>query len=211
MKGAIFDVDGTVLNSMGAWFDATDRFFKEMGIITMTPDEINVFKEMTLDESIPKIVNDNNLDMSVEEVFAWFLKCVGEEYEFTIPAKSGVCEYIKKLHDDGVKIAIATSGYKDMCEKAFKRLGIWQYIDASAFSSEVGVNKSNPDVYLLAAERIGIAPEDCTVFEDIVTGLGGAKKGGFKTVGVADESNESQQEEMKKIADRFIEDFTELL
>ena len=211
MKGAIFDVDGTVLNSMGAWFEATDRFFKEMDIIDMTPEEINVFKEMPLEESIPKIKNDNNLDMTVEEIFAWFLKYVGEQYEFTIPAKPGACEYIKKLHESGIKIAIATSGYRDMCETAFKRLGIWQYIDACAFSSEVGVNKSNPDVYLLAAERIGVDPKDCTVFEDIVTGLGGAKKGGFKTVAVADESNETQRDEMKEIADRFIEDFTELL
>ena len=210
MKGAIFDVDGTVLNSMGAWFDATDKFFKEQDI-HMTPEEINVFKEMPLEESIPKIRNDNNLDMTVEEIFAWFLKYVGLEYELHIPAKAGACEYIKNLHDSGVKIALATSGYKDMCEKSFKRLGIWQYIDACAFSSEVGVNKSNPDVYLLAAERIGIDPSECTVFEDIVTGLQGAKKGGFKTIAVADESNESQRDEMKELADMFIEDFKELL
>ena len=210
MKGAIFDVDGTLLNSMGVWLDTTDKFFKEMNI-NMSPEEINVFKEMTLEESIPKIRDDNNLDMTVEEIFAWFLKYVGNEYKLTIPAKPGACEYIKHLHDNGVKIAIATSGYKDMCESAFKRLGVWQYIDACAFSSEVGVNKSNPDVYLLAAERIGVDPSECTVFEDIVTGLQGAKKGGFKTIAVADESNESQRDEMKKLADMFIEDFKELL
>ena len=210
MKGAIFDVDGTILNSMGAWFDATDKFFIQQNI-HMSPEEINVFKEMPLEESIPKIKNDNNLSMTVEEIFAWFLKYVGIEYELHIPAKPGVCEYIKQLHESGVKIAIATSGYRDMCEKSFKRLGIWQYIDACAFSSEVGVNKGNPDVYLLAAQRIGIDPTECTVFEDIVTGLCGAKKGGFKTCAVADESNETQRDEMRELADMFIEDFTEML
>ncbi len=210
MKGAIFDVDGTILNSMGAWFEATDKFFREHDIY-MSPDEINVFKEMPLEESIPKIRADNNLDMSVEDIFAWFLKYVGLEYELRIPAKAGVCEYIKRLHKNGVKIALATSGYKDMCEKAFRRLNIWDYISACAFSSEVGVNKSNPDVYLLAASRIGVKPEDCVVFEDIVAGLAGAKKGGFKTVAVADDSNSSQRVEMREIADRFIDDFTELL
>ena len=210
MKGAIFDVDGTILDSMGAWFDATYKFFDEQGIV-MDAEEINEFKEMPLEESIPKIRDDNNLDMTVEEIFAWFLKYVGMQYELHIPAKKGVCEYIERLHGNGVKIALATSGYKDMCEKAFRRLGIWDYIGACAFSSEVGVNKSNPDVYLLAAERIGVEPADCVVFEDIVTGLNGSTKGGFKTVAVADESNAAQRDEMREIADRFIEDFTELL
>ncbi len=210
MKGAVFDVDGTILNSMGAWFDATYKFFDEQGIV-MDAEQINEFKEMPLEESIPKIKNDNDLNMTVEEIFAWFLKYVGTQYELHIPAKKGVCEYIKRLHERGVKIALATSGYKDMCEKAFKRLGIWDYIGACAFSSEVGVNKSHPDVYLLAAERIGIDPEECVVFEDIVTGLRGAKIGGFKTVAVADDSNEGQRGEMREIADMYINDFTELL
>ena len=88
---------------------------------------------------------------------------------------------------------------------------MWEYIDACAFSTEVMKNKSHPDVYLLAAERIGVAPHDCTVFEDITIGIGGAKKGGFYTVAVADKSNTAEQDELKQVADRFITDFTELL
>ena len=118
---------------------------------------------------------------------------------------------MKKLHDDGVKIAIATSGYEELCRKAFIRLGVWQYIDACAFSSEVGVNKSNPDVYLLAAKRIGIPPEECTVFEDIVTGIGGAKKGGFKTCAIYDETNVDDTEKLKQLSDCYITGWKDLL
>lgn len=210
MKGAIFDVDGTLLNSMGAWFTATERFFKENNI-KYNDDTINEFKEMTLDESLPKIKEDNNLSMPVEDIFNWFIKTVEREYETAIPAKIGACEYLKKLRGMGIKIALATSGYEHTCKAAFTRLGVWEYIDACAFSSEVGVNKSNPDVYLLAAERLGLSPRDCVVYEDIVLGVNGAKKGGFKTCAVMDASNLSQWEELKKAADMYIKDFTELL
>lgn len=195
---------------MDAWFKATERFFKENNI-TYNSDMINEFKEMTLDESIPKIKNDNRLKMSTNEILNWFVKTVEYEYERSIPAKAGAREYLKKLHNNGVKIALATSGYEHTCKAAFTRLNMWQYVDAYAFSSEVGVNKSNPDVYLLAAERLGLKPCDCIVYEDIVLGIGGAKKGGFKTCAISDSSNADQWEELKKTADMYITDFTELL
>lgn len=75
----------------------------------------------------------------------------------------------------------------------------------------MGVNKSNPDVYLLAAERIGVAPSECVVYEDIVPGIEGAKKGGFETCAVWDISNTGKTEELKKKSDRYIKSFAELL
>ena len=82
---------------------------------------------------------------------------------------------------------------------------------ACAFSSEVGVNKSNPDVYLLAAKRIGIPPEECTVFEDITTGIGGAKKGGFSTCAIFDETNADETDALKQLSDHYITGWEELL
>ena len=113
--------------------------------------------------------------------------------------------------NEGVKIAIATSGYKDLAEAALKRLGMADMIDAYALSCEVGVKKSNPDVYLLAAKRIGVPPEDCMVFEDILIGINGAKKGGMKTTAIYDDLNVDDTEKLKDAADRYIKDWTELL
>ena len=177
----------------------------------LTDGEALEFKELTLDESIPLMIDELGLSESVDEVLDTLKGMAAKHYETTLPLKKGASKYLKQLHDDGVKIAIATSGYEELCKKAFTRLGVWQCIDACAFSWEVGVNKSNPDVYLLAANRIGVPPEECVVYEDITAGISGAKKGGFKTVAVADESNAAQRDEMREIADRFIEDFTELL
>ena len=210
MRGAIFDVDGTLLDSMTVWWDVLIDFYRQHGV-ELTDEEAFEFKELTLKESIPMIIDTLGLDESFEEVSDTFQQMTTLQYENTLPLKEGADEYLKQLHDSGVKIAIATSGYEDLCKKAFTRLGVWQYIDACAFSSEVGVNKSNPDVYLLAAKRIGVPPEECTVFEDITTGIGGAKKGGFETCAIYDATNVDETDALKQLSDHYITGWKDLL
>ena len=210
MRGAIFDVDGTLLDSMQVWWDVVVDFFKEHGV-ELPYEEAKEYKEMTMKESIPTIKNRLNLDLSFEELSNTFMHMGLKQYETTVPLKKGADKYLKKLHNSGIKIAIATSGYEELCKTAFTRLGVWNYIDACAFSSEVGVNKSNPDVYLLAAKRIGIPPEECTVFEEITTGIGGAKKGGFSTCAIFDETNADETDALKQLSDHYITGWEELL
>jgi len=147
MKGAIFDVDGTILDSMSVWHNVTGRFFAKHGLV-LTDEKAATYKEMTLDESLPQINEEFGLGMTFDEIYEDFRQMVNEEYENNIELKDGVDEYLKALHNKGVKIAVATSGYEGMCKSAFKRLGIIDYIDAYAFSAEVGVNKSKPDIYI---------------------------------------------------------------
>ncbi len=210
MRGAIFDVDGTLLDSMTVWWDVLIDFYKQHGV-ELPYEEACEYKELTLNESIPMIIKRLNLNITLDEISDKFKEMALLQYENTLPLKEGADKYLKKLHEDGIKIAIATSGYEALCKKAFTRLGVWQYIDACAFSSEVGVNKSNPDVYLLAAKRIGIPPEECTVFEDIITGISGAKKGGFKTCAVYDETNADDTDALKQLSDHYITGWKDLL
>lgn len=208
MRGVIFDVDGTLLNSMDVWWKLINNFFKERGA-DLSDEEARNIKEMTLDESLPMIIDRLKLNISANELLEEFKKRMFTEYAENIPLKTGADEYIRSLHKKGVKIALATSGYEAFCKTAFTRLGIWQYIDACAFSAEVGVNKSNPDVYLLASKRIGIPPEECIVFEDIVSGISGAKKGGFKTCAVYDDTNADETDRLKSLADFYITNWHE--
>ena len=210
IKGAVFDVDGTILDSMQVWTIATGRFYAENNLVLSKKEQL-LFQSMTLEESLPYIIRTYNLKMTVEDVEKTLKGFIRNAYENEIQAKPGCIQFIKKLYENDVKIAIATSGYPEFCKSAFKRLGISEYISAYALSSEVGVNKSNPDVYLLAASRIGVSPDKCMVFEDIPSGIKGAKKGGFHTCAVYDNSNTHETDELKKEADIYISSWNELL
>lgn len=209
-KGAIFDVDGTILDTMMVWQEVTAKFMTERNLPVIA-EEMEAYKEMVIDESMTFIKEKYRLTESIEELKSEFNRLVGNAYFYEVQPKPGVKEYMEKLKSAGVKIAIATSGYKDLCEAALKRLGMADMIDAYALSCEVGVRKSNPDVYLLAAERIGVAPQECMVFEDILIGIEGAKKGGMQTTAVYDVLNEEDTESLKKTADRYIKSWYELL
>lgn len=210
MKGAIFDVDGTLLDSMPVWWRVSERFFENHGI-EVTNERFAEYKEMRLEDSLPVIREEFKLDMSISDMISEFQRLAAEEYRDSVQLKPYAKEYMEQLKNDGVKIAIATSGYEGLCKAAFERLGVWAMIDARAFSDEVGVDKSNPDVYLLAAKKIGVKPSECTVYEDITAGISGAKKGGFKTCAVFDESNKDDTETLKQLADKYITSWSELL
>lgn len=209
-SGAIFDIDGTVLDTMGVWKDITLNFLLNKGI-TPTLEEMDNYRDMSMEETMLYTKEQFNLSESVEELKDGFEKLSREKYMYEVPAKPYVKEYMEKLKGEGVKIGVATSGYPELWQHALKRLGMLQMIDGFALTSETGVNKSNPDVYLLAAERIGVEPSKCMVFEDIISGIIGAKKGGMMATAIYDELNKSQTEEFKRLADRYIVSWKELL
>lgn len=210
MEGAIFDVDGTILDSMGVWVDLTKEFFQSHNII-ISEDELLDYQNMTFEESIPKIQKEFLPNITFDEMMRELKQLVFKAYKYSIPAKPGVCEYIRSLHNNGVKIAIATSGFRELCTAAFERLGIQHIIDAYAFSSETGCSKSKPDIYLLAAKRLGLKPQECTVYEDIITGIMSANSAGFKTVAIYDKTNARDTQRLLRHSDRYITGWNELL
>lgn len=210
MKAAIFDVDGTLLDSMGIWHTITRRFFERRNI-EMTQEMWDDYKDKPLEETLPQISVIFDLGMSADEVKAEFWALAEAEYRDNIPLKDGAFEYVRRLHDEGVRIGIATSGFEGMCADAFKRVGIADCIDAYAFSSEVGCGKDRPDVYLLAAKRLGVEPAECVVYEDIVKGIKAAAGAGFGTCALFDESNADETELLIRCSDRYITGWTELL
>ena len=210
MKGAIFDIDGTLIDSMSAWTNTTSEFYRRHGL-SLDEDEFNYFRSIALFESMPYIKNKYNLPESVEEIAEEFESIISGEYKYNIPIKQNADVYIRKLKSEGVKLAIATSSKPRYCEPALKRLGIFDMFDAICYSDEVGVNKSQPDIYLLAAEKIGVLPTECTVYEDILAGILSAKGVGFKTVAIYDNSNKEDTDLLKKSSDKYILSWDELI
>lgn len=209
MQGAIFDVDGTILDSMFIWGEAMTKHFESLGV-SCGEEVAEEVRELSLEESLPLLIERYNLDTTPNDIIMAMKDIVKESYKVSVPIKKNCKEYIEKLHKSGVKIAVATSGFRDICETAFETLGIADYIDAYAFSSEVGVGKDNPDVYLLAAERLGIEPQECMVFEDIERGIKSAKSAGFQTCAVYDDFNALITDVLKQSADHYITGWIEL-
>lgn len=209
MKGAIFDVDGTILDSMYVWRDVIKKYFDDNEIVYN--DSLNEkFMHMTLNESTAFMHSELGFTQVPEKIFEELEKFVSYEYTHNIQLKPYVREYLEKLKSKNVVMGIATSGYGSLCEAALRRLKVWDMFSAIALSDEVGVNKSHPDVYLLAAKRMDIEPQFCTVYEDILSGIIGAKKADMYTIGVYDKSC-LEKDEMKSESDLYIMSFKELL
>lgn len=210
MRGAIFDVDGTILDSIGIWYSVTVNFLASHGV-SITADQADEYSEMTLEESLPFLQKQFLPHLSVKQISDGIFSALSDEYQSRVQAKPCACEYIRRLHSSGVRIAVATSSYKELCQGAFKRLGIDDCITAYAFSHEVNCGKDKPDIYLLAAEKLGFPPGECTVFEDLLTGVISARSAGFNVIAVADHSNLTDTQRLIQHSDRYITGWNELL
>ena len=196
-KGAIFDVDGTLLDSMPIWEDAAGRFLAGLGI-RAEPGLGDIMFRMSLDEGAAYLKKTYRLDMSEDEVKDGVLGVISDFYVNQVQPKAGVREFLEELAARKIPMYIATSSNREHVRAAFKRLGLMQYFDGMITCEEAGASKREPAVFLLAAQRMGLAPEDVFVFEDVIHAIRSAGSAGFVTVGVYDAASASDNEAMRK-------------
>lgn len=209
-KGAIFDLDGTLLDSIHVWHNVDKAFFAKRNL-PLTADYIDAIKNMHFPTAAVYTKERYNLPESTEGIMKeWYDLCF-EAYENHILLKDGAYEFLQMLCKNGIKIAYATANEEKLCRAALTKNGVWDLFSACAYVSETKVDKSQPDVYLLASERLRLEPSECIVFEDILQGILGAEKGGFATCGVYDDSSLKDKEEIFRNADYYINSFSELL
>lgn len=209
-KGAIFDLDGTLFDSMGIWKAVDIAFFKNHGM-KMPSDYQDKIKDMHFRTMAIYTKERFCLHMSIEEIMDEWCELCYDKYANEVPLKSGVKEFLERLKENGIKIAFATANTTDLSEVCLKSNGIFDCFQTGAYLHETETDKSNPDVYLLACERLGLTPQECIVFEDLFAGIKGAVKGGFTVCGVYDKQSQKDTREIKKIADYYINSFEELL
>lgn len=209
-KGAIFDLDGTLLDSMHIWHDVDEEFFRRRNL-KVTPEYIEVIKNMHLKAAAVYTKEKYNIKESIDQIVDEWLDLCAQGYLNNVDLKPGVYDYLKSLHDKGVKMAFATASEKQVCEDTLKKHSIFDFFSAYAYVSEINIGKTEPDIYLLAAERLGLKADECFVFEDIIEGVRGAKKGNFSVCGVFDKSSAKDEELIRQTADYYIKSFEELL
>lgn len=208
IKGAIFDVDGTLLDSMSIWEDAGGRYLKSIGIEAEPGLGQRMF-QMSLEESAAYIKERYHMEESAAEIVAGVLREVGEYYLYEAPLKPGAKDFLCELHEKKVPMVVATSNERKQIENAFERLGILSYFKHIFTCSEVAAGKTQPVIYQKAAEYLGTLPEETYVFEDVLHAIKTASKAGFKTVGVYDRFSEGDQEEIRNTVDFYLSDYSE--
>lgn len=208
--GAIFDLDGTLLDSMWVWSKVDETFLSRRGL----PVELDYLKAISCKsfrEAAAYTVKRFGLAETADALMAEWETLAWEAYSKSVPLKPGAREYLRLLRARGVRLGIATSCIPRLAAAALSHNGIGKWFDTVVYTSEVNRGKEFPDVYLLAAKRLGLPPGRCVVFEDLAAPLAGAKAGGFQTCGVDDAHAAQDKAGIRETADRFIKDFTELL
>lgn len=208
---AIFDLDGTLINSTGVWNKVDEDFFNRRNVI-MPPEFPQVIKTHTLMSGAVYIKDRLSLPESPEDIVKEWHDAAVYAYHNDVRIKPYVKELLKLLKNSyGYKIGLATSNTHELYDQCLINNGIYDYFDSFTQSDEVERLKGFPDIYEKSAERMGVPKEECIVFEDVYQAVKGARMGNFFTVAVEDSASADDREEIIKIADVYIKSFRELV
>ncbi|MDU2673231.1 MAG: HAD family phosphatase [Clostridium sp.] len=210
IKAAIFDLDGTLVDSMWVWEQIDIDFLKSKGY-TPPKDLKDDITHLTFNQTAEYFKNRFNLSDSIDEITDTWHNMAYSFYSSKVKLKPGVISFLNKLKSLDIKIGLATSNSIPLLEATLKNNGIYHLFDAITVTEEVKKSKENPDVYLLCANKLNVPPENCIVFEDIIAAVKGAKLAGMKVIGVYDKASEDQEELLSKACDKYIYDYNELV
>jgi len=210
-KAVIFDLDGTLIDSMGIWLQVDIEYLEKRNI----PVPSDLFEDVPEGNSFNEICqyfkDKFNLPDTIEEISAEWTEMVARHYKTEIRLNHGAEELIKFLYEQNVKMAIGTSNTKHLAETVLKANGVLQYFDSIVAGCEEIKGKPYPDIFLKAAEKLKIDPADCLVIEDTLHGVRAAHNGGMDTFAIFDDNDTHDIENLKKEAEFYAEDFWEIL
>ena len=207
LKGAIFDFDGTLVDSMFIWDTIGEDYLRSLD---KEPHEDlkETFMTLTLEEAAEYYRTHYGVTLSVKEIVDGVNTMVEGIYRTRVALKQGVADFLAQLKDNGTRMCIATVTDRYLVEETLDRLGILQYFSEIFTCAEVGYGKDKPIIYRKALEHLDTAKNETYVFEDSLFALKTAKADGFTTVGVYDR-HENRQDNLKNLADYYIVDFAD--
>jgi len=207
---AIFDMDGTIMDSMPAWKNLGKDYLIGKGI--RAPKNLSeILSAMSMTESANYFRKEFGIIDCMEQIISDVNGLIEDKYRYEMPLKPYVKEYLSKLKRDGINMCVVTATPILLAKAALERLEVLQYFSFVVGCDEVGVGKSEPDSYYLAARKMRADVSDAVVYEDADYAMKTAKEAGFYTIGVYDESVGKSKEEMQLLCDRYIDSFECLL
>lgn len=210
-KAIIFDLDGTLVDSMWLWDKIDTTYLKRFGV-DKPSDLKKEITHLSFDKTAEYFKERFNIKDSVDTILETWYKMSYDEYTNNIKLKAGAKEFLEYASSKGIKLGVATSNSMVLVETCLKSNGVFHLFDKITLTSEVSRDKRFPDVYLLAAERLGVNPDDCIVFEDILPAIYGAKSAHMTVIAV-DDVNTPLEDKPKIIeeASMVISNYNDLL
>lgn len=209
IKGAIFDLDGTVFDSMHIWSDIGLRFLNEKGV-EPEPGIEDEFVKMSMTQAAEYYIKNIDPTETVLGIVEAVNKLVEGFYYNDVLLKDGVKEFLEFLKQRNVKICVATATDKHLVEKALIRNGIREYFDEIFTCTSVGAGKDSPVIYDKALEYLGTDKSNTYIFEDALYAIETANKAGYKILGIKDVSEKADPEAVKSFCNFYIESYSEI-
>ena len=206
----LFDFDGTLVDSMPTFISAMLRILDENHI----PYDNGIIKIITplgLNGTAEYYINQLGVNMPKEQLMSVMKEYMMDAYFHTIPAKKNVAEVLKALKAQGASLNVLTASPHITLDACLKRLGMWELFDNIWSCDDFQTSKADPQIYVMAAEKLNAAVEDVLFLDDNINADQTAKAAGMQVCGVYDESSKDYVEQMKAATDYYIYDFQELL
>ena len=203
-KGAIFDMDGTLLDSMPVWKRLTQGYLKQFGVhIT---DQDYAVTEGFSQPQVAQYFADRYPELpDSQSLMDGMDRLISARYEAIAKPKEGVLDFLEGLRRRGVKMAIATLTARRHAEKALRDRDMLDYFEFMLTIEDVGISKREPDIYLQAAARMGLEPAECTVFEDAPYACATARRAGFRVCGMVEPAYAAGEDELRASSDLIVE------
>jgi HAD superfamily hydrolase (TIGR01509 family) len=209
IKGAIFDLDGTLLDSMSVWETAGQKYLKNLGK-TPRPDLRDAIISLSLMQAAVYFQREYGVQQTVQEIMDGIDTAVEDFYRNIVGPNEGIKEFLNTLEARGVKMCVATATNRPLVEAGLKRNGMLEYFGAIITCTEVGAGKDSPKVFNTALDFLGTKREETYIFEDALYAIKTGKEAGFPIVAVSDDSAKKHRDEIVRLSDIFINSFSAL-
>jgi len=210
IKGAIFDVDGTMLDSMHIWENVAGNYLISQGAVPR-PDLNEELSKMGGHQIPAYFRAEYGVTQTEEAIHAGINALLEEFYLNKVQLKVGVVEILETFYNRGIKMCVATATDRSLIEPALQRCGIAKYFGRIFTCPEEHTSKSSPDIYLSAAKFLGTEIADTLVFEDALYAVKSAKNAGFPVVGVYDLSAEDHQDEIRALGGYYVKSLSDFI
>ena len=205
---AIFDLDGTLIDSMGVW-EKIDRAFLASRNLPVPQDYLQQVNGMGFLQTAQYTIERFALPDTPAQLMAEWTEMAAYEYEHNIPLKEGVRFLLEHLKAKGFRLAVATASPKRFYLPVLQRNGIADLFDCLCSTDEVGAGKHDPKIFTYVAQKLQKPPAACLVFEDLLLAVQTARQAGMRTCGVYDATSAAQQQQLMQVCDWYLPSFVQ--